>query len=517
MQQVLIGVDLGTTNTKVVAFSTSGEELAKASRSTLTSNPQPGWVEYDAEALWTVVCELLADVTEQLPDSCQAAAISVAGMAEAGVAIDAQGKPLAPAISWLDQRVTAELESWQDTIGADRTAQITGLPMNTAAGILRLLWLRNNSPDIYAQTTRWLNLPDFISFRLSSVATTDYSLASRMMVLDLASKQWSTELLNEIDVSPSIFGELVASGVQTGLVTAAASSETGLPKGLAVCSGGHDHLCAALGLGVTEPGEIFDSMGTAEAIVVTLTAPKSSIEIAKQGIAQGIHVVPDRYYALSGLYLSGGSIDWVRRILTSSLEQDLSNEQVYAALIDFAQSVAAGSDGLFFMPHLQQANSPVFDPDSRAAFIGLTSEAGPGHLVRAVLEGIAYEFQQLSDTVCKAFTAEAAAITAAGGGTRNGLLMDIKAALAGQSINVPEVHEATCLGAAVLAGIGVGIYSDVENAQSQLKFSNRIVECDIKLHEYYQKNYQEVYLSLYASLRKINHTIESISSDQEHG
>lgn len=511
MRPALIGIDAGTTNTKVVAFSTNGEELAKASVPTAALHPQPGWIEYDVDVLWHVVCELLQTVVNSLPEDVRPAAIVVTGMAEAGVALDSSGTALYPAISWLDQRTVDELAAWESAIGKDRTAEITGLPMNTAASALHLLWLKNNEPQVFAKMQRWLNLPDYIAFKLSSVATTDYSLASRMMLLDLKQKNWSDELLTHIGIGREKLGDLVASGSQTGAVIEDASLATGLPVGLPVCAGGHDHLCAALGLGATQAGDTFDSMGTAEAIVVNLDKPLPSASIASKGIAQGMHVVPGRYYAISGLFYSGGSIDWVRQLLTSTLGTDLTLDEVYDALLQQAAKVSAGSDGVYFLPHLRQANAPVFDPTSRGALVGLTGDSGPGHIARAVLEGIVYEFQQLADCVHEAFEVGDGRWLATGGGTRNALLMRIKAAVAGQSLTIPDVDEATCLGAALLGGLGVGIYKDVDDAQTSVTQSQKTIECDPQLQRVYQRNYSDVFVQLYASLQSLNHAIDASS------
>ena len=514
MQRALLGIDVGTTNTKVVAFSTDGVELAKASVPTETLHPQQGWTEYDVDGLWNAVCDLLKQALRQLPDGVTPVAISATGMAEAGVPLDGSGNPLYSAISWLDRRTTDELEIWQETVGADRTANTTGLPMNTTAGILRLLWLRNNVPETFGRTERWLNLPDYCAYKLSSAAITDYSLASRMMILDLKKKQWSADLLDEIGIGQEIFGKLVQSGTKIGAVTEEAAASTGLPTGIPVCAGGHDHLCAALGLGVTQTGDVFDSMGTAEAIVVSLKAPSPTSEIAGKGIAQGVHVVPGQYYAISGLFYSGGSIDWVRQLLTSAIDNELSSAQAYERIQQLASEVKAGSDGVHFLPHLQQANPPIFDPHSRGAFVGLSGGTGAGHLARSVMEGLAYEFQRLFDCVVEAFGVDGRSWIASGGGTRNQLLMEIKAAVAGKPINIPVVDEATCLGAAVLAGIGAGVYSSVEDAQAKVQFTSRTIECDADLQHVYAGNYKAVFLHLYDSLQELNHKINKLAENE---
>ena len=507
MRQALLGIDLGSTNTKVAAFSIDGTELAKAVRPTATLHPRPGWAEYDANALWRSICELLREVHRALPDDAEPVSIGISGMAEAGVPVDAAGRVLYPAISWFDRRTTETLEWWSDTVGRDRTAEITGQALNTAGGILRPLWLRQHEPDTFKRMQRWLNLVDFCAFKLCGTAATDHTLASRMMVLDIGSRRWSASILADIGLDESQLGECVPSGTRLGDLTVTASKETGLPAGLPVCTGGHDHVCAALALGLVQPGDVLDSMGTAEAVLVTLDEPNPTAEVAAQGIAQGIHAAPDRYYAMSGLHYSGGSVDWVRELLTTTLGGGAPADEAFDRMVALVGEVPAGSDGVHFLPHLRQANPPVHDPRSRGAFVGLTSDSGPGHLARAVMEGIAYECHRLLERMRADFAPGAGTFAATGGGTRIEPLMQIKAALAGRPIVVPEVEEATCLGAAMLGGVGTGIYAGVEQAHECVGFNSRAIEPDEELQRFYEDRYQNVFLSLYESLRDIHHAI----------
>ena len=325
---------------------------------------------------------------------------------------------------------------------------------------------------------------------------------------------WSEELLNDIGIPKQMLGSIVPSGEKIGVVTAKAAKQTGLPQGLPVCAGGHDHLCAALALGVTEPGDLFNSIGTSEAIVATLDKPNPGPTFSENGIAQGVHVVPNRYYAISGMYFSGGSFDWLTQLLCATAGEGPASADDLTQIIQQAQSVYPGCDGAYFLPHLMQANPPTFDPKSRGAFVGLTRDASRGHLARAVLEGLAFEYQRLSDCVCESFEIKTPRLIATGGGTRNALLMEIKASLAKRPIAVPDVEEATCLGAAMLAGLGTGVYKDVADAHSSIRFDSQSIENNQDLQRVYENNYQTVYLPLYQALRDINHRISDLVNGQ---
>ena len=506
MKSALLGVDIGTTNLKTVAFSTDGRQFAKASVPTPTNYPRPDWAEFDHDALWGALAGTIRDAIDGLPRETKPTAIAFTGMAEAGLPLDENDKPLYPAITWFDRRVLPQMEDWRTCVGEEKTARLTGLPLSPAAGILRLLWLRDNEPELFARTKSWLNLPDYAAFRLCGEKVTEYSLASRMMAFDLDQKSWSSELLDKCEIDQRLFGSLAGSSTQIGTVHADAATLTGLPEGLPVCTGGHDHLCAAVGLGVTSADDLFDSIGTAEAIIAATPSRNSSPTIAASGIAQGVHVLPNRYYAISGNTFGGGSIEWTRSLLQGALPESARS---FSELSDLASNVPAGSGGVFFLPHLRRANPPIDDPASRGAFVGLSSDSTPGHLARAVLEGLAFEFQRIQDAVSDSFNLSCSRLVAAGGGTRNRLFMQIKSDVSGLPIVVPDVEEATCLGAALAAGIGSGIYGDYDDAAAQVRYSEIVVEPDGPTHDLYRTRYEAVYLKLYDSLKSINHEISN--------
>ena len=302
--------------------------------------------------------------------------------------------------------------------------------------------------------------------------------------MDLATRKWSKDILDKININQSVFGELVPSGTKVGKVTSEAATQTGLPEGLPVSSGGHDHICAALGLGITETGEIFDSMGTAEVVMATLDIPVLKTKISDLGIDQGCHVIPDRYYAITGLHYSGASLDWIR----NSLSLD------YDELITLAAEVPIGSDGVYYLSSLTENTQALTDPYTSKAFTGINSTTSSGHLARAVMEGVAYEYQHLFNKVTDAFSLSPTSLVASGGSTRNAALMDIKANVSGLPIIIPEVDEAACLGAALLAGIGAGVYKDFNDAKEQVHYSSTTITFDESAHRIYRKFYKDFFI-----------------------
>lgn len=503
---LLVGVDVGTTNTKAVVFDPQGRTVAAASVSTPTYYPQPAWAYYKPEELWQSTVGALRQVTARLENPGRITSIAITSMGEAAVPLDARGQALYDAIAWFDRRTLPQVEWLDQAIGRDRLFDITGLSLQPIFGLCKVLWLKQNEPDIFGRTTRWLNVADYIAYRLSGVPATDYSLASRMMAMDLNRLQWADDLLGEVGIRPDIFAPLALSGTPLGPVTAEAARETGLPTSVTVTAGGHDHVCGALAVGVTEPGAMLNSMGTAEAVFLPLAKPLIDPKVSRQGYTQGAHVVAGHYYVLGGLYTSGICVDWLREIMGRDAE--------YGPLIAEADQVAPGSLGTMFLPHLRLANAPHDDPRGRGAFIGLSTDIKRGELFRAVLEGLAYECRYSLDTILDyPGVAPLHSISMIGGSTRNPLLMRIKASVLNHPVKVVEVTEATTLGAAILGGLGSGVYPDVPGALGQLSYAQATVEPDRADAAVYDRYFRQVYRQLYSTLRSLHHAIYELQSD----
>ena len=498
-EPLLIGADVGTTSIKALAFDTSGRAVARASRPTPTYHPKPGRAHHDPEELWVSFAGTLREVVDQLDDPGRVASVAVASFAEAAVPLDAEGRPTHHMIAWFDGRSRPQAERLGSDIGADSIFALTGLSLQPIFGLCKLLWLKENEPDAFARTTTWLNAADYVAFRLSAVPATDYSLASRTLALDLGRLEWAGDLLEEVGVPPGIFAPLRQGGSPLGPVTPEAAEATGLPESAVVAVGGHDHVCGALAVGVAEAGTMLNSLGTAEAIFLPLDRPLTDPEVGRQGYTQGAHVA-GRYYVFGGQYTSGASVEWFRDALGGGAD--------YEALISEAERVPPGSLGALFMPHLRLGSPPNEDPRSRGAFVGLTADAKRGALFRAVLEGLAFESRNsLEPLLQHAGVDELRDIHAIGGGTQNRLLMEIKASVFGRGITVAGVEEATSLGAAILGGIGAGVYGDVPSALGGLRYAETPVEPVAEWVPLYDDTFRRAYRRIYPSLRDLHHEI----------
>ena len=503
-EPILIGADVGTTNIKVVAFDGSGRAVERASCPTPTRYPRPGRADHDPEELWTSFAATLRRVTGELDDPNRVVSIAVASVGEAAVPLDSGGAPTSEIIAWFDGRARAQAQRLGRTIGQDRLFALTGLSLQPIFGLCKLLWLQENEPDAYSRTAMWLNVADYMAFRLCGVAATDFSLASRTLALDLQGLRWADGLMEEVGVSPDLFATLRESGSDLGPVGREAALATGLPEGARVAAGGHDHVCGALALGVTDKGTMLNSLGTAEAIFLPLERPLEEPRVGNQGYTQGAHVA-GQYYVFGGQYTSGASVEWMREILDGA---------DYDALISEAENVPPGSFGAHFLPHLRLANPPYDDPSARGAFVGLSTDVGRGALFRAVLEGLAYDSRNsLEPLLAHAGLEKLQAIHAIGGGTQNRLLMSIKATVMNQEITVSGIEEATSLGAAILGGTAAGVYPDIPSAIKELHHDETTIAPVPDEVPFYEAAFRNIYANLYPALRDIHHEIGDILPD----
>ena len=506
MSEALIGLDVGTTNVKAAAYTIGGRVLAVAAERLPVLHPRPGWSEYDPETLFQTAAAVIRRVLTEVPD-VEPLGVAVASMAETAIPLSGAGQPLHNAVAWHDERSREQADWWQTEVGPETVYAVTGLPIIPIFGINKLLWFRQHAPDAYARMRAWLNVADYVAYRLCGVQACDYSLASRLMVLDLGTRRWSEDLLAACGVDAGVLPELVESGQRLGGVQQEGSAPTGLPAGTPVAAGGHDHPCGGFALGLTEPGDVLDSMGTAEALLTVVAAPRLGSDMAMSGYQQGLHVVTGRYYCNGGLFAAGACIEWLRSLIADEVPDP------YAALAAWAAESRPGSRGAVFLPHLRLANPPVVDLDARAAFIGLGAHTTRGDLARAVTEGLAFEAQASLDGLAERMEMAVGRVRAIGGGTRHRLLMRIKAALLGAPIEVAAFDEVTTLGAALLAGVGAGVYPSTTEAPDFVELAFETVAPEDGARERYGRTYREVYRRLYPQLRDLHHAIAALERD----
>ena len=491
----LIGLDLGTTNCKALFFEAAGRIAHVSSRRMPVRHLDGGQAEYDPKAVWETAVAVLREAAAAAPASGAVRAIAVTSVGEAGVPCGEDAAPLYPAIAWFDPRSAPQAAALEARMGGDALHEITGLLGLPIYTVHKLAWLRDNEPEVFRRIRRWYFVADFAVGRLSGEWATDASLACRSRMFDIRSRRWSPEILDAVGISPSILPPVVSSGSLVGRLRPDVARDLALSPEVEVAVGGHDHICASLASGVTEPGDVLDSMGTAEAMLAAAAAPPPPAVTSAAGFAVGCHVIAGRFYLLGGNPMSGGAVEWVANLTSVPLSR----------LMEEAAQVSAGAEGLCFLPHLRGSLSPVVDRFSMGAFLGVRDIHGPAHFARAVLEGLACEAKANVDTL-ERIVGRAGVMRVTGGGVRNTLWLAIKAAVLNRPLEILATTESAALGAALLAGIGAGVFTDAAAAmRAGVRVGSR-VEPDpalvpaMALREHFHKG-------LYSAVAPIHHQL----------
>jgi xylulokinase len=501
-QPLLLGIDAGTSRIRALLFTPEGQPVAVGSEPTPTTRTRPGWAEHDPEAIWTACCRAIRTALAAIERPERIVGMAIGSVGEALVALDDRGRPLSSVIAWYDERPRPQLERLLRTIGKDRLHRLTGLSPDPTFSLLKLLWLKDEAPDLLPRTRQWLNLTHYLAFRLTGVAGSDLTQASRTLALDLEQGVWAEALIQEVGIDPKIFPPLRPVGAALGPVTAEAARATGLPESCIVGVGGHDHIVGALAAGALEPDVMLNSLGTAEAVTVTLPAPTPDPALGRQGYSQGMVEVDGRRtpYVFGGFVTSGAAVEWFRALFEPAPAHD--------ALIAEALTVPPGADGVTFLPDLRGRISPVPDPKARGAWFGLAADSSRSALYRALLEGLAFEARLSFDALTSLpGLPRLRAIHAIGGNTQNDLLLRIKASVYRQPIKAIDLPEATALGAALLGGLAAGLWPDLASARAGLALSFREIEPVAAWEALYERRYQEVYRPAYEALRPLHHAL----------
>mgnify|MGYP000386124230 CR=1 FL=1 len=510
---LLLGLDVGTTSIKAVVYERDGTAAGSASLPTPTYYPRPGWAYFRPDEIWETVVTAIRGALVTVSEPDRIASVAVAAVGEAGLLLDAAGAPTTEIIAWFDTRTRPQAEWLDQRIGKDELFARSGISLQPIFSLCKILWHRENEPEAWRRSARWLMLADYVAFRLCGVGATDLSLASRTLMLNLAGKRWDERTLGQAEIDSSLLAPLVPGGTAIGQITSDAAAETGLPTTAVVATGGHDHVCGALAAGVTRPGQMLNSLGTAEAVFFPMEAPLTDPAIGRQGYTQGAHVVGGGYYAFAGQYTSGASLAWLRDLLGT-----VDDPVAYEELVSGAARIPAGSLGVMFLPHLRLANPPYDDPRSRGALLGLTTHASRDVVTRAVIEGIALESRNTYEPLLSYPQVQAPdSVIAIGGGTKNALLMAIKASVTNLSHAIVDAEEATALGAALLGGLGAGVYANVDEAVTAMNYRHHRVDPTPADVPVYEEIYQQIYRRIYPTIAPLSQSISNRESGANSG
>ncbi len=506
----LAGIDLGSTSLKSVVYDLSGNVISSGTRPTERFHPDsahPDWIVWDPAQIWNGAAAATREAVSALDDPGAIAAVAVTGMGMDGVPIDENGTWLYPFISWLCPRTAPQLEWWEKHIGAEKTFSIGGNTLWSYSTALRLLWMAEHEPAILSRAKKWLLIEDFLNFMLCGREATDFSMASCTLLFDQKSQTWSKEMLGLSGIESRLLCDPLPSGTVLGEVHHAAAEATGFKEGTPVVLGGHDYLCGALPVGAHAPGVLLDVSGTWEVVQATLAGPVLTPELQRIGATVECHVARGMYSAM-GAAVSAEMLEWYRReygfeAKARAVQRGCAD---WDTLMEEAASSPPGSHGVLFLPHMSGSGCPIVDSRSRGAFAGLSGTTTRGDILRALIEGLDYQLADIIEQMRTRIGFDVEKVIAVGGAARNPFWMQNKADVIGRSIEVPEVEEATPLGAAMLAGIGVGLYRDEGDAYAHVRKAGTVYEPDPDRAAKYAQWFP-IYRSLYPALRPVSHSI----------
>jgi xylulokinase len=477
----LMGVDIGTSGCKAVAFDASGEVLAEGVEGYAPRFSAPARVEMEMEALWGAVAAAVRSAASGVGDD-PVEAVGLSSHGESFVPLDAGGAPLGPAIMNADNRATAEARWFEETLGRKRIFETTGLIVHPMYPMPKLKWLQRHEPEMFASAARFASVTDYVLLKLGLEPYLAHPLACRFMAFDVRRLEWSEEMLEVAGVSGDRLPTPVPAGTAAGRLSRSAAAELGIEAGALVVASGHDQPCGALGTGAIAPGMVADSMGTYECLTAVVDAPTLGEKALEAAVNSYCHVVPDRYITIV-YYPAGLMVRWFCDTFCGedAAAAAAAGRDLYEHLDELTPE---GPTGLCILPYLIGSGNPHFDAQATGVVHGLTPATTRHAVYKGILEGLAAELDLLAELLA-GVVGEFDAIRCSGGGARSSLGLRLRAALTGKRLETVRSEEAVCLGAALQAGVAAGTYSSLAEAVGQVVQVSRTVSPDPELAESY--------------------------------
>lgn len=498
----LLGIDVGTTGAKALLIDHAGKVVASATTEYPMYTPHPKWAEQNPEDWWQACLESIKRTLHTLASGgagpAEISGIGLTGQMHGLVLLDRDGAVLRPCIMWNDQRTSAQCAWITEQVGAQRVLQLTGNPVLPGFTAPKIVWVREHEPHVYAKAAHVLLPKDYIRYRLTGEFATEVSGASGTSLFDVGKRGWSQEMLDALDIPAGWLPDCHESPVVSGQISTAAAHATGLVAGTPVVGGGGDQAAQAVGSGIVETGLVSVTVGTSGVVF----ASTDEFKVEPQGRLHAFcHAVPGKWHLMGVMLSAGGSFRWFRDTLGQA-EVDvagLMGRDPYELLTAGAARAPAGSEGLIFLPYLTGERTPYPDPNARGVYMGLTLRHDKAHLCRALLEGVAYGLRDSLELMVD-LGLETRQIRASGGGARSELWRQILADVFDTELVVINITEGAAYGAALLAGVGAGVYSSVDEACEQTIKVVRRTDPDQENAVLYNRFYP-VYRDLYAVLK----------------
>lgn len=497
VESLLLGIDAGTSSAKAVLLDLSGNVCAVSQAEYPLYHLRPAWVEQDPEDWWRATCKAVREVLAKVhngPERVQG--LSVSSQAPTLLALDSSGRPLRPAMIWMDRRAEAEAAHLAELLGAQEIHRITGNRSDAFYVAARLLWLRNHEPEILKQTWKFAQVNGYINYKLCGLLTMDPAHAVLLQLRDYTTGGWSQAICSACGVDPAQFPDVMEAHHVQGEVTAEAARATGLRSGTPLMAGVVDSSAAALEAGVTEPGIAVEMTGTSTVVIIP-----NDRGVTEPALIAMPHALPGIHLLLGAMVASGGCLRWFRDQFgqLSDHAAHESGPDAYDLLTRQAAAIEPGCGGVIFLPYMMGERSPLWHTNARGVFFGLSLATPKAAMVRAILEGAAFALRHNVEVAARA-GAEIQEMRSVGGCSRSDLWNQIKADVLGMPLLLPRAAVGSPFGSAILAGMGTGAFPDVRKSLSEMVHLDRRFEPNQANHEKYTRIYR-VYRDIYEHLK----------------
>ena len=498
----LLGIDLSTTGAKALLIDREGRVVSSATTPLSLSNPHPLWSEQDPHEWWTATANSIKQsLAEANVSGEDIAAIGLTGQMHGLVLLDDNGQVLRPAILWNDQRCGAECDEIRARVGREKLVQITGNDALTGFTAPKILWVERHEPEVYRRIRHILLPKDYIRYKLTGALAMDKADGSGTILFDLRRRTWSVELLDILNISADWLPPTFEGHETTGEVTREVAELTGLRAGTPVVAGGGDQSAQAVGVGVVRSGSMAVTLGTSG---VVFAATESALIEPDGRLHAFCHAVTNRWHLMGVMLSAAGSLQWYH--------DKFAHDKSFAELVGEATQIPPGCEGLIFLPYLSGERTPHPDPFARGAWVGLTTRHSLPHLTRAVLEGVAFGLKDIFNLMKDVGLGSVDQIKLSGGGARSSLWRQILADIFEAELVTVNTTEGAAYGAALLAGVGAGVWPDVDTACAQTIFVSDRVSPNAETSETYRSAYHE-YQNLYPALKPTFHALAKLNID----
>ena len=491
----LLGIDLGTSSVKAVLIDDAGRLLSAGSREYAILSSRPGRAEQSTDDWWKSTVTAVRKAVGYEGTSVQA--IGLSGQMHGTVLVDGNNESIGSAIIWADQRSIEEVDEFASLVGKEMLAGTAGTA--PAAGFMgpTLLWIKRHAPE-NLERSRYCMLPkDFLRLRLTGECATDSSDASSTALFDVRKRSWSSEIISKVDLPEALFPQVLEPAQIAGKLRKEAAKELGLSAGIPVAAGCADQVAQAVGNGLIQPGNGSVTVGSGGQIFIPIEQP---VRNEKLNLHVFCHAPSNRWYIMGAILTAGLSLRWFRDLLDLSGEAD-----AYDRLSALAGDVAPGSEGILFLPYLAGERSPLMDPRARGCFIGLTLRHGSGHIARAIMEGVACALKQVLHTI-ENLSVPVGNLLAAGNGMESPIWRQIVTDVLDRPLSLTREGEQAGRGAAMIAGIGAGIYRDYAEIEELIPDRKGITD-PIPVHRRLYDTLYNHYSRLYPLLKPVLHDL----------